>query len=311
MPKFLNTSGLSEWMSRIIDETERELVIISPYLQLSDRIFQKLLGANDRGVEVILIYREDKLKAYEKNKLLAIDNLNLMSHPNVHAKCMYNENFLLIGSMNLYEFSEKNNREMGILFHRNDIPELGGDSFGGNADYDTVFDEALEEIIEIKNGAEMERPSRETIEDRFELEILKNKTDKSQEYVKQINDIFIHKKFIISREEDFLCKSYIDKVDVLWSYRMEFILKQDEDKLNQWYSKHRYNIKKMEYAFSGFKFYWNSPEKMYLYDDSRHNLWRNVNSNKESISLRKRGIDEVIQFLKSEVVSNNKVYNKQ
>lgn len=310
MPKFLNTQGLSEWISRIIEKTERELVIISPYLQLSNRIFQNLLDANRRGVEMIFIYREDKLNTFEKNKLLTIDNLNLMSHPNVHAKCMYNENFLLIGSMNLYEYSEKNNREMGILFHRIDIPELGGGSWD-NADGDTIFDEALEEIIEIKNGAEMERPSRETIEDRFEIEILKNKLDKSQEYVKQLNDIFIHKKFIITEEESFLCKSYIDKVDVLWNYRLEFNLKQDEEKLNQYYNKHKNNIKNMEYAFSGFKFYWNAPEKMYLYEDSKHNLWKNLNSKSEAISLRKKGIDEVIQFLKLEVVTNNKVYNNQ
>lgn len=310
MPNFLNTKGLSEWISRIIEETERELVIISPYLQLSNRIFQNLLDANRRGVEIIFIYREDKLNTFEKNKLLAIDNLNLMSHPNVHAKCMYNENFLLIGSMNLYEYSEKNNREMGVLFHKIDIPELGGSNYN-NADDDTVFDEALEEIIEIKNGAEMERPSRETIEDRFEMEILKNKIDKSQEYVKQLNDIFIHKKFIITEEESFLCKSYIDKVDVLWDYRMEFILKQDYDKLNQCYNKHKNNIKNMEYAFSGFKFYWNAPEKIYLYEDSKHNLWRNLNSTKDAISLRKKGIDEVIQFLKLEVVMINKVYNNQ
>lgn len=310
MPKFLNTKGLSEWMSRIIEETERELVIISPYLQLSNRIFQNLLDANSRGVQIIFIYREDMLNTYEKSKLLAIDNLNLMSHPNVHAKCMYNENFLLIGSMNLYEYSEKNNREMGILFHRIDIPELSDGSWN-NADDDTIFDEALEEIIEIKNGAEMERPSRETIEDRFEMEILKNKLDKSQEYVKQLNDIFIHKKFIITEEEAYLCKSYIDKVDVLWNYRLEFNLKQDEEKLSQYYNKHKNNIKNMEYAFSGFKFYWNSPEKMFLYEDSKHNLWKKLNSKSEAISLRKKGIDEVIQFLKLELVTNNKVYNNQ
>lgn len=308
MPKFLNTQGLSEWISRIIDETQRELVIISPYLQLSNKIFQKLMKANDRGVEIIFIYRELQVKESEKGKLLAIDNLNLMYHPNIHAKCMYNENFLLIGSMNLYEYSEKNNREMGILFHKMDIPELGDDTWG-NADNDNLFDEALEEIIEIKNGAEMERPSRETVEDKFELDILKNKLDKTQEYVKLINDIFIHKKFIVIDNNVFLCKSYMDKVDVTISSRIEFFLNLDKNKLNQLYRKYENNIKSMEFSFSGFKFYWNTPVQICLYNDSKHPFWDNIETNEATVRLRKKGIDEVIQFIKSEIITNNNTYN--
>ena len=34
---------------------------------------------------------------------------------NLHAKCYLNENEALLTSMNLYEFSEKNNDEMGVL----------------------------------------------------------------------------------------------------------------------------------------------------------------------------------------------------
>ena len=88
-------------------------------MQLSDRIYQCLVAANKRGVETVIIYRENKMKPRERAMLDVIDNLNLMHHPNIHAKCFYNEDYLLIGSMNLYEYSEKNNREMAILFERN------------------------------------------------------------------------------------------------------------------------------------------------------------------------------------------------
>jgi phosphatidylserine/phosphatidylglycerophosphate/cardiolipin synthase-like enzyme len=112
MAKFLNTKGLSEWIPKIIEETERELVIITPYMQLSDKIYENLVEANARGVETIIIYRENKLSENDRAKLLAIDNLNLFHHPNLHAKCYYNEKYLLIASMNLYAYSEKNNREI-------------------------------------------------------------------------------------------------------------------------------------------------------------------------------------------------------
>ena len=35
--------------------------------------------------------------------------------PNLHAKCYFNEDRMIITSMNMYEFSEKHNREMGVL----------------------------------------------------------------------------------------------------------------------------------------------------------------------------------------------------
>jgi hypothetical protein len=35
--------------------------------------------------------------------------------PNLHAKCYFNEDRMVITSMNMYEFSEKHNREMGVL----------------------------------------------------------------------------------------------------------------------------------------------------------------------------------------------------
>ena len=57
----------------------------------------------------------------------------------------------------MYEYSEKNNREMGVFIHKIHISEFKDDGWGTNYDSDDVFDEALEEIIEIKNGAELER----------------------------------------------------------------------------------------------------------------------------------------------------------
>lgn len=299
MPKFLNTQGISEWMIRIINETERELIIISPYLQLSDKIFQALRKADSRGVEIIFIYREKKINEHEKGKLLAIENLNLMHHPNIHAKCMLNENFLLLSSMNLYEYSEKNNREMGTLFSKKYIEEFHS-GWHDAVDGIELFEEALEEIIEIKNGAEMERPSRETIEDCFEMEILKNEKEKKEEFVKKINKVFVHKKFILEGKNSYLCKSYIDKVDVLIDYKTDFILNYDSHKVDSFYKKS--DIKALEYMIGGFKLYWNSPKKISLYDDFNHSLWKNANIKQDEIKLRKEGIDKVVKFIKENLI---------
>jgi hypothetical protein len=46
--------------------------------------------------------------------LSKIKNLKLFYFQNLHAKCYFNDKEMVITSMNMYEFSEKNNREMGI-----------------------------------------------------------------------------------------------------------------------------------------------------------------------------------------------------
>ena len=118
MAIFLNTTKLNEWIPKLITETKKELVIIVPCIKTSDKMYQHLKEANDRGVETTLVYRENKLTGTEKAKFEALNNLNLMHYPNVHCKCYYNEAYLIISSMNLYEYSELNNREMGVLLHR-------------------------------------------------------------------------------------------------------------------------------------------------------------------------------------------------
>jgi sugar-specific transcriptional regulator TrmB len=304
MAKFLNTKGLINWIPKIINETERELVIITPYMQLSDAIYDCLLNANKRGVETIIIYRENKLSNKEKAKLMAIDNLNLMHHPNVHAKCYYNENYLLIASMNLYEYSEKNNREMGVLLHKIDLDEDSKiESWRRQIDDDSIFADALEEILEIKNGAELEKMSRETIEEGFEMEILKTKKEKAEDRLKQYNKVFIHKRFVFDDncksgdENSFICKSYIDKVDIKVTNRFEFCFNIDDKKLNPSFQYYKNQKKDLEFKFEGFKFYWNMPNVIYLYIDGKHPLWENTIDNMD-LEIKKRGINEVIEFIK-------------
>ncbi len=305
MPKFLNTEGLSNWIPRIIEETEKELVIITPYMQLSNKIFQLLQDAEKRGVETIIIYREEKLSQKDKEKLMSIDNLNLMHHPSIHAKCYYNENYLLVASMNLYEYSEINNREMGVLLHKKDLPEFDEQYYGGNKpDPNSVFEEAIIEIVEIINGVHLEKKSRETISEGFEMEILKTQKEKAEETLKRLNKTFVHKKFELHAEENYrycsyLCKSYMDKVDVLIGNRIELKMRFDQKKLSIPFETFKKNKDAMEFSIKGFKFYWNKIDELILYDDSKHHYWKKVECTEHTILLRKKGIDQVIEFIKS------------
>ena len=120
MAKFLTTSGVSYQVELIIKEAKKKLVLISPYVQISKVLLERLQNASDKGVQIILIYGKDELKPVEKKQLNSIENLKLYYYQNLHAKCYFNEKTMVITSMNLYEFSDKHNREMGVIEYRSD-----------------------------------------------------------------------------------------------------------------------------------------------------------------------------------------------
>jgi len=128
MAEFLTTHQIAANVESIIRDAKQKLVIVSPYIQLSKAFFGRLKDADERGVKIILIYGKDELKSTEKNQLLGLKNLALCFCENLHAKCYYNEDNMVITSMNMYEFSEKNNREMGVLIKSQEDPSVFKDA---------------------------------------------------------------------------------------------------------------------------------------------------------------------------------------
>lgn len=299
MAKFLKTSELSHWIEKLIDETERELVIIVPYIKISKIILDKLILANKRGVETVLVYRENHMSEFEKEKFRQLDNLNLLHHPTLHAKCYYNEKYLIIGSMNLYEYSEKNNREMGILLHRN---ELDGDDFSNtwnSKDSDKIFNDAIEEIRDIIKSSELEKESRETIEEGFELDIIKTEYERAQEHCKILNKCFHNKIFEPKKENQSYfshCSNYFDKIDVTIENRIIININVDEYTLNRIFNE----FKATEYMYEGYKLYWKNynKSKVYIYADNKHRIWKTVDSQNDEFLLFKNALSSFINDIK-------------
>lgn len=128
MAEFLTTHQTAANIESIIRDAKQKLVLVSPYLQLSRTFFDRLKDADERGVKTVLIYREDKLKPEDRDKLRKLNNLSLFSCEYLHAKCYFNEDNMVITSMNMYEFSEKNNKEMGVLIRRQDDASIFKDA---------------------------------------------------------------------------------------------------------------------------------------------------------------------------------------
>ena len=115
MAKFLTTAAVTYNVERIIVESKKKLVLVSPYIKITKTFLERLKDASDRKVQIIIIYGKTELNNTEKKQLDSIAALKLYYIDNLHAKCYFNEKEMVITSMNLYEFSERNNREMGIF----------------------------------------------------------------------------------------------------------------------------------------------------------------------------------------------------
>jgi phosphatidylserine/phosphatidylglycerophosphate/cardiolipin synthase-like enzyme len=118
MAEFLTTNGTSYQIENVIIEAKTKLVLVSPYLQLSKTFYERLKDASNKRIPIKIIYGKDELKPNERNSLADLKGVELYFFENLHAKCYFNETKMVITSMNMYEFSEKNNREMGVLIEK-------------------------------------------------------------------------------------------------------------------------------------------------------------------------------------------------
>jgi hypothetical protein len=120
MPKFLDTQAISHQLMTLIKDAKEKIILVSPYLKVNTQI-------------------QERLKTKSKIGTLGIEDLKVYEKDNLHAKCYLNEEKAIICSMNLYDYSQQNNIEMGILITKQEDKE--------------AYEELIEEINNIKvNG---------------------------------------------------------------------------------------------------------------------------------------------------------------
>jgi phosphatidylserine/phosphatidylglycerophosphate/cardiolipin synthase-like enzyme len=129
MAKFLNTSATNYFLEELIKDAKDRLILISPFLKLNDRIKELLADKNRLKIDVRIVYGKSELQPEEINWLKELTYIRTSFCKNLHAKCYMNEELCIISSLNLYEFSQVNNNEMGILVRRVDDAELYKDAY--------------------------------------------------------------------------------------------------------------------------------------------------------------------------------------
>lgn len=108
--QFVTTQGASFHLEELITHAQKQIVIISPFIKLHKKISQLLEAKSKDGIKITIVCREQAA-----SKQLANIASEVIIAPHLHAKCYFTEKAALITSLNLYEFSQVNNDEMGIL----------------------------------------------------------------------------------------------------------------------------------------------------------------------------------------------------
>ena len=144
MAKFLNTSATNYFLEELIKNATDRLILISPFLKLNDRIKELLQDKNRLKIDVRIVYGKNELQPEEINWLRELTYVRTSFCKNLHAKCYLNEETCIITSLNLYEFSQVNNNEMGVALSRSEDTEL----------YREAYEEA-QRIIRISDEVRM------------------------------------------------------------------------------------------------------------------------------------------------------------
>lgn len=143
MAKFLDTTGVSHHLQQLINRANEKVVLISPYLKFNQRIKESLEDKNRLKIDIRVVYGKNDLLPEENNWLKSMTSIRSSFCKDLHAKCYLNENEAIITSMNLYEFSQVNNEEMGIYIEKSIDPELYKDIYAAAQRLIRISDEIV------------------------------------------------------------------------------------------------------------------------------------------------------------------------
>jgi hypothetical protein len=121
MAKFITGKELEDAVYNIIWDAKEILLIVSPYVKLDNyfiRLFENHL--NNPSLHLLLVFGKNEGnigRSLGKNDIdffKKFPNISVIYIPNLHAKYYGNESAGVITSINLYDYSFKNNIEFGV-----------------------------------------------------------------------------------------------------------------------------------------------------------------------------------------------------
>ena len=140
MAKFIYEDDLNAGLSRIIKEANEFLLIVSPFIKLHPRTKSLLEEKKQQPqVEITVVFgknednMEKSMSREDLEYLKGFPNIAILHESRLHAKYYANEKSALLTSMNLYDYSQNNNIEFGVLMESSKLSNLGKSLVGGQS----------------------------------------------------------------------------------------------------------------------------------------------------------------------------------
>lgn len=155
MAKFIYDDDLNAELSKIIKEANEFLLIVSPFIKLHSRTKSLLEGKKQQPyVEIIVVFgkNEDNIEKSMSREdfefLKGFPNIDILHESRLHAKYYANEKSALLTSMNLYDYSQNNNIEFGVLMESSKLGNFGKSLLGGQSIDDQAFTYFVSTVID-------------------------------------------------------------------------------------------------------------------------------------------------------------------
>ncbi len=290
MAKFLTTVGNSFYIEQIILNAEKSLTLVTPYLNLSKNLLERLTDADKENIKITLIYGKNELDEKEKKKINSLKNIEIYFCSNLHAKCYLNEQSMIITSMNLYEYSERNNREIGILIDKETDKQ--------------IFKDTLKEIDSIKNSSELQKSSKK--KDLSGLIYLDEDMDERWNfYYPSLYRVLKHKfqdyNVIYNNENKITIKDFpLNEVELDVNGRIDFNFK-DKDFFQFLKKNYKDEIRN---SSPGIRFYWNY-NCINIYPERNFN----IDVNQEGLGIIVKKYTDIILNTKEKITTANNDYS--
>jgi len=133
MAEYLTTAGSSSEIEKLINNSKEKLYLITPFMQLNKLLKPQLeqLDNRESTIDIRVVSRTDKINADDLAFLQKLKNVKIFTLDNLHAKCYINQDTAIVTSLNLYDFSQQNNIEMGIKVEKDKDADLYQSIYNG------------------------------------------------------------------------------------------------------------------------------------------------------------------------------------
>ncbi|QOW10173.1 hypothetical protein Q73A0000_07255 [Kaistella flava (ex Peng et al. 2021)] len=125
MATFLTGNDLNAQLENLFEYADDYIILISPYIKLHDRYASALKAKKDNpNLKITVVFGKNEddfsksMKQEDFNFFKDFPNIEIRYEKRLHAKYYANESAAILTSMNLYNFSQDNNIEAGVLTNK-------------------------------------------------------------------------------------------------------------------------------------------------------------------------------------------------